>query len=361
MTDVYETVNVFHRAVPYSGRHILQLNPYIYNPNIPAAIVGAIIFPLISIFLLYQFFRYRSWFFWAAMVGVVMETMGFLCRIISATDVNNDLPFLISFLMILLAPSFLAAACYTAFSRVLWFSCPPHALNFKTLWCFPKYITPTFVAIDLFSSLLQIVGAGQISRQYDDDPSHDRTIEYSEQTMRSGRVILVLGLILQMSCFASFAVISIRYFLISLQWRSSDLGDWKMWRKLCWMINIAAALITLRAMYRTLEIPHDKNTGLRYLQAHEWCFWCFDAMPIGATLAVMAIWHPGRFLPRSYTGWRLNKGKALLQKGEIRGPSMNGELKDFTPGDFGGGLGQGQGRGHGKGGAGAAGWRVEGV
>jgi hypothetical protein len=312
------------------------INPYIYDPSIPIAAVGAALFPLLSAFVVYQYFRYRSWFFWAAIIGVVMEAVGFLCRIISATDEHKDLPFLISFLMILLAPSFLAAACYTVFSRVVWFSCPTEALRFKTLWCFPRYITPTFVIFDLLSFLIQLIGGGLISRSYDHDDSYDRSIEESEKKVLSGRVILVLGLILQLSCYGSFAVIAVRYFIISRKWREDDLGDWKMWRKLSWMINIAAGLITLRAIYRTMEIPHDKETGLRYLQSHEWCFWVFDALPIFTTLLVFAIFHPGRYLPRTYTHWTLDKRRAIQQKDEIRPPSLmvGEELREFRPEDF---------------------------
>jgi hypothetical protein len=266
-----------------------------------------------------------------------MEAVGFICRAVSAREEHKDIPFLIAFLMILLAPSFLAAACYTAFSRVVWFSCPTHALSFKHLWCFPRWITPTFVIFDLFSFLIQLVGGGLISRSYDHDDSHDRSIEQTEKKVMAGRVILVLGLILQMSCFASFAVIALRYFVISKKWRDEDLGDWKMWRKLSWMINIAAGLITLRAIYRTMEIPHDKGTGLKYLQSHEWCFWIFDALPMFAVLLVFAIFHPGRYLPRSYTGLTLDKGRAIQQKDEIRPQSIVGqgeELRDFKPEDF---------------------------
>lgn len=318
------------------------LNPYIYDPSIPIAIVGAVVFPLLSAFLVYQYFRYRSWFFWAAAIGVVMEAVGFVCRVISATDEHKDLPFLISFLMILLAPSFLAAACYTAFSRVVWFSCPTDDLTFKKLWCFPRWITPTFVVFDLFSFLIQLIGGGLISRSYDHDDSHDRSIEVTEKKVMSGRVILILGLILQMSCFASFAIIAMRYFFISRKWREDDLGDWKMWRKLSWMINVAAGLITLRAIYRTIEIPHDKGTGLKYLQKHEWCFWTFDALSILAVLLVFAIWHPGRYLPRSYTGWTLDKTIAIREKDEIRPASVitqGEELREFRPSDFEAGVG----------------------
>lgn len=88
-----------------------------------------------------------------------------------------------------------------------------------------------------------------------------------------------------------------------------------------------------------MEIPHDQDYGLKYLQSHEWCFWTFDAVPIMLVLVIFAIWHPGRFLPRTYTGLRLDKGRAMKEKDEIS--SMNGgnvpqetELKEFTPEDF---------------------------
>jgi len=302
--------------------------------------VGAVVFCLISLVLVYQYIQRKSWFFWAAVIGVLMEAVGFICRVVSARNEANDIPFLIAFLMILLAPSFLAAACYTAFSRVVWFSCPTQALSFKTLWCFPRWITRTFVTLDLFSFAIQLIGGALISGSYDHDPSHDRSIVASERKMLQGRVILILGLILQMFCFASFAVIAVRYFVISRAFREDDLGDWAMWRRLSWMINIAAWLITLRAVYRIVEIPHDKGTGLKYLQAHEWCFWVFDALPIFAVLVVFVVFHPGRYLPRDYTRLMLDKRRAIQQKDEIWRPQSftegegGAELRTFQPEDF---------------------------
>ncbi|KAF1846605.1 uncharacterized protein K460DRAFT_367351 [Cucurbitaria berberidis CBS 394.84] len=316
------------------------LNPYIYDPSEHAAIVGAIIVTLISIFSVYQYLRYRSWFFWAAIIAIFMLTLGFVCRLVSAFDEHKNSPFIVAWLLILLAPSFLAAACYTAFSRVVWFSCPTYALNFKTLWCFPRWITLTFVSFDLFSCLIQLVGASQISREYDRDSDPSRSIESSERKALPGRVILILGLVLQMMCFISFSIISMRYFYISRHWRAFDLGDMKLWRKLSYTINVSSILIALRAIYRTMEIPHDQDYGLKYLQSNEWCFWTFDAVPIFAVLVVFAVWHPGRYLPRSYTGLTLDKGRAMKEKDEIT--SMHtarpgAELKDFTPEDFQGG------------------------
>ncbi|KAF1362708.1 hypothetical protein EJ07DRAFT_152956 [Lizonia empirigonia] len=313
------------------------LNPYIYDPSIPLASVGATVIILISALSIYQYLRYRSWFFWAAIIAVLMLTLGHICRLVSSLDEFQDLPFLFSWLMILLAPSFLAAACYTAFSRVVWFSCPTYALNFKTLWCFPRWITPTFVIFDLFSFLIQLVGASQISRQYDKDSSPSRSIEESERKALPGRVILILGLVLQMLCFLSFSIISVRYFVISRHWRAFDLGDMKLWRKLSYTINLSSVLIAIRAIYRTMEIPHDKDYGLIYLQSHEWCFWTFDTLPILAVLVAFAVWHPGRYLPRSYTGLKLDKVRAMKEKDEISsmaGGQQEAELRDFKPEDF---------------------------
>jgi hypothetical protein len=184
------------------------------------------------------------------------------------------------------------------------------------------------------------VGASQISRQYEVDRDGERTISLSERKALPGRVILILGLVMQMLCFLTFSVISMRYFYISShRWSAHDLGDMKLWRKLSYTINMSSVLIALRAVYRTMEIPHDRNYGLRYLQSHEWCFWIFDAFPILAVLVVFAVWHPGRYLPRSYTGLALDKGRAVEEKEEIAsmGGTVGGEdteLRDFKPEDF---------------------------
>lgn len=87
-----------------------------------------------------------------------------------------------------------------------------------------------------------------------------------------------------------------------------------------------------------MEIPHDKDYGLKYLQSHEWCFWTFDAAPIAVVCFVFAIWHPGRYLPRTYTGFALDKGRAMKEKDEISsmngGAQQEGELREFKPEDF---------------------------
>ncbi|KAF2191158.1 hypothetical protein K469DRAFT_365791 [Zopfia rhizophila CBS 207.26] len=59
-----------------------------------------------------------------------------------------------------LAPSFPAAACYTAFSRVFWYTCPVAVRNFKTLWCPPVgshwSSSPSISFLSLFSGSVPV-------------------------------------------------------------------------------------------------------------------------------------------------------------------------------------------------------------
>lgn len=54
-------------------------------------------------------------------------------------------------------------------------------------------------------------------------------------------------------------------------------------------------------------------------------------------LVVFAVFHPGRYLPRTYTGFALDKGRAMKEKDEINsmvGSAPEVELKNFRPEDF---------------------------
>ena len=48
------------------------LNPYIYDPSYPLAITGAILVLLVSAYSLYQYIRLKAYFFWAAIIAIVM-------------------------------------------------------------------------------------------------------------------------------------------------------------------------------------------------------------------------------------------------------------------------------------------------
>lgn len=46
----------------------------------------------------------------------------------------------------------------------------------------------------------------------------------------------------------------------------------------------------------------------------EWPVYVFQHLPILLILVLMAVYHPGAYLPRRLTGWRLNTKKLLREE-----------------------------------------------
>lgn len=191
-----------------------------------------------------------------------------------------------------LAPSFLAAGCYMVFGRLVWWVTPRDQLNARTLWCPPRWITPVFVLFDLFSFLIQLVGIAQVGSAFKENVDPQK----QQEDLQDGLHVLKSGLVLQLVGFSIFALLGIRFFLISRKWMAPD-GS-ASWRKLNLAVNGATTLITvrlvkvytpvsrtdkqqLRAIYRVFEFTGTaKGATKNYLNTHEWVFWVCDAIPI---------------------------------------------------------------------------------
>ncbi|KAF1997540.1 hypothetical protein P154DRAFT_496760 [Amniculicola lignicola CBS 123094] len=312
----------------------VEESPYLYKPSVVIAVIGVVLFTGVSLVLFYQFVKHRTWFLWALVIGMGMECFGFLLRAFSAKDVLKVLPFLGSYLFILLAPSFLAASCYGAFGRVLWFATPSSARNFRTLWVPPRWITPVFVTFDLFSFLIQLFGGAKAASGIA-SAGEDASKEELAKKIESGKNILLVGLSLQLACFGLFAIIGGRFLWVSRKWvvqgpEGKVTGaTGRQWRSMNWAINGAATLITLRAFYRIFAEQNDTN----FFARHEWAFWLLDALPIFATLVLFAAYHPGRILPQQYIRLRLDRKAIINSKGGIFYPpayTINNPIQSNT-------------------------------
>lgn len=78
-----------------------------------------------------------------------METVGYISRIISAKNVDSKSPFVVSFVLIILAPVIIAAATYVLFGRMVFYVTPREIQSVKFLWMPPRYLTLIFVLCDL--------------------------------------------------------------------------------------------------------------------------------------------------------------------------------------------------------------------
>ncbi|KAF1973978.1 hypothetical protein BU23DRAFT_638528 [Bimuria novae-zelandiae CBS 107.79] len=245
-----------------------QPSPYIYLPNVPLAVTSAIAFTLVTVVHTWLFVRGKTWFFWAMLVGALMECIGFVARAISAGNLTEPYSFVVGYLMIILAPSFIAAACYITFVRIVWSIVPIENRNFKTIWVPPRFLTLIFVLFDLGSFSIQFIGASAIAAAYSDKKL---SAKENGDKSRSGMSTLRFGLVLYM-----------RFLVVSRSWIGKPLryGTPSVkWTRLNWTVIVAATVIMLRAVYRMLEFTgnHDSPS---YLQSHEWPFWVLDALPM---------------------------------------------------------------------------------
>ncbi|KAF2022237.1 RTA1-domain-containing protein [Aaosphaeria arxii CBS 175.79] len=292
-----------------------EFNPYHYAPAKWASVLGAILFSSVAIAQLWLFFRGRSWLFWAMIIGVLMEALGFCTRAFSVYNLTESgrWAYIVSLLCLVLAPSFIAAACYVTFGRIVWLVAPRDERNFKTLWFPPRFVSIIFVLFDIGAFLIQLSGATELSSAVIQD---DISAKEAADKTRRGVTILRVGLILQLICFGLFVIVGSRFIIISRRWTDRPLQydvPSTRWQRLNWTTNAAATVIMIRAFYRIFEFSSDIGKP-SYLERHEWTFWLLDGIPVFACLVAFTLFHPSKYLPSQFQTLRMSKRRFLKQE-----------------------------------------------
>ncbi|KAI4181611.1 MAG: hypothetical protein L6R41_006522 [Letrouitia leprolyta] len=265
-------------------------NPYLYDPSFPLALVFAFLFSIAGLYHLYLYFRNRAWFLYFILLGIAMEALGFWARAYNVKNLKNFNSYSISFLLIMLAPSFLAAGLYQTFGRLLYFTVPASHRTFRSLFLPARFIAPFFVIFDVVSFFIQLIGLTIVVEKIKKDKN-------DVKGQKTGINILRFGLILQTLVFGVFALLAMRIVLISKRWQFAwpDGGEWK---RLGWAVSIGSYLITFRAVYRIFE--YTIKDGDNYLANHEWPAYAFDGLPMVILLVIFALYHPGKYLPGTH-------------------------------------------------------------
>ncbi|KAL8764130.1 MAG: hypothetical protein Q9184_000272 [Pyrenodesmia sp. 2 TL-2023] len=262
---------------------------YPYKPSFALALIFGAAFSLVFLYHLFQYIRNKAWFLYFILLGIAMELVGFWARAYSTKNLENFASYSVSYLLIMLAPSVLAAGLYQTFGRLLYYTVPPSHRTFRTLLLPARFIAPFFVIFDVLAFFIQLIGLGiviQNIKKKDNTEARDRGIN-----------ILRAGLILQTLVFGAFAVLSMRIILISKRWRFAwpDSGKW---RRLGWVVAAGSYLITFRALFRILEF--SINDSDNYLSKTEWPAYVFDAVPMLLLCISYNFYHPSKYLPESH-------------------------------------------------------------
>lgn len=120
------------------------------------------------------------------MIGGLFEAVGYVGRAISHAELQALIPYILQSILLLVAPALFAASIYMVFGRVVReIDCAGHFL-IKLRW-----LTKTFVLGDVISFFMQAGGGGIIAKG----------------NATTGKLIIVLGLIVQLAFFALFIIV----------------------------------------------------------------------------------------------------------------------------------------------------------
>ncbi|CEP12463.1 hypothetical protein [Parasitella parasitica] len=247
-----------------------------YYPNLPLAIVSLVVYLLLSTALLVRVYVSKSskFLFILGITGI-MESIGYIFRILCAK--NTTLGTYIGMnLFLLLPPNALALVNYKATGEMIRLSNVP---SFR-FWLKPKFVTWFFFSSDVFAFLLQGSGGGLQAM--------------SAEKAALGKTITLVGLIIQLFFFASFAFITIHVHR-SPKYQYSVVGQANPKGKLSLCLYITLFLLYVRSIYRIAEYAGGYD-GV--IATTEWAFYVFDTLTIAIAFIVYFILFIGNYLPK---------------------------------------------------------------
>lgn len=133
----------------------VEASLYGYAPNLGANVFYAIIFAVCALIQLY--FTCRYWKLWKGFsilvcVGCVLESAGYIVRLLLSKNPWNGAALSIQFLLLMVAPSLLAAAMYMTLRTLVQYFGPEHTRLPARFWTWP------FVTADIIGFFLQCGG-----------------------------------------------------------------------------------------------------------------------------------------------------------------------------------------------------------
>jgi len=246
---------------------------YHYKPSLAAAILFLVMFTMTTSLHIYQVIRTRTWFFIAFCCGGLCETIGYIFRILSASQSPNNYtlgPYIGQSVLLLVAPALFAASIYMSLGRIV-----ELVDGDKFLFVRRRWLTSVFVLGDILSFLMQGSGGGLMSSS-------------SPDSRREGSNIIVGGLFLQISFFGLF-VITALLFHYRLSKNPTPRAFSVPYRKHLVALYATSILIFLRSIVRVVEFLQGFEG---YIIEHEVFLYVFDGVPMLIAMLIFNWIHP---------------------------------------------------------------------
>lgn len=183
--------------------------------------------------------------------------------------------FVIQYFFIVVAPVFFAAAIYTILSVLINVVGRQYTPILR-----PKWILWIFITCDVVATIVQMLGAALIgvSQSNRKDPT-------------TANNILLGGLVFQAASFLLFIVLFAIFMVKAKRALFKVVSKW-------FIISFiaAVALFYVRVCFRLAETSEGIYGEL---QSNEAYFGALEFMPVAVGTILLALWHPGRCVPRT--------------------------------------------------------------
>ncbi|KAK0615341.1 RTA1 like protein-domain-containing protein [Bombardia bombarda] len=295
---------------------------YSYDPSLAGNTIFAVVFALSTIGHAFMLFKHKTWYFLAFLIGCLFETIGFIGRVVSATETPDWKlsTYIMQTLLILLAPALYAASVYMVLGRLIRLLDAHEYSVVRTSW-----LTKIFVLGDVLSFLAQSGGGGILA-----------SAKTPENQKLGGNVILG-GLGIQVVFFGLFIVVII---IFHVRMRKNptprSYSITASWEQFIYVLYASSALILIRSVFRMVEYGAGHDSAL---MKNEVYLLVLDSLLMFQVSALFLWKHPGGIL----AGY-----KEVNRNGDAE--SRGGDRYPMVPVEYGSG---GAGAGGGEGGLGS--------
>lgn len=256
---------------------------YPYKPSQALPIIFGVIILALSLVHVYQaFFRYKWFhfglmFLWASLVWVT----GFICRALAAYNVNNIDLYICQYVLLLAGPVLYAASEYFILGRLLAYV-PYHAP------IQPGRVLSTFLFLSAAVEALTASGSATVAKSSQTSSRRD-----------AGLNLVKAGLLLQ-----SVVELCFLWLTVLVEYRCRKGGQWtSRVRVTCYLLYTTSMMMLVRCIFRAIQGFQEadcalSNPNCSFIDRHEWFLWVFEVANITVFITALAIFYPGRYIPR---------------------------------------------------------------
>ncbi|TQW00483.1 hypothetical protein V2A60_001562 [Cordyceps javanica] len=260
-----------------------------YYPNLGSGYFFTIMFGLCLVGTVVLGISKRTWTFTAALTcGLILETAGYVGRILLSSNPWNEGAFELQICAIILGPTFICVSIYLTLKHVA-LALNPSLSRIPAAW-YPRIFLPA----DVSCLIVQAIGGGIAAAAGHTKPKLQKT----------GNQAIIAGVALQVVVLAIFGALGLDYLVRVARWmrtpEAQGTEGHRVWRSRNFVIFLAAICtaymaIFIRCIYRIAEMAGGWGN---HIMQDEPSFLVLDSSLVLLGSAILTIFHPGIFFPQ---------------------------------------------------------------